>query len=41
MEPDKIQKVEMNLDRPFIYVISDDAGVPLFVGVVNNPAAGK
>ena len=31
---------EMIFDRPFIYVISDDAGVPLFVGVVNNPLAG-
>ncbi len=31
--------VEMIFDRPFIYVISDDAGVPLFVGVVNNPLA--
>jgi serine protease inhibitor len=31
--------IEMTFDRPFIYVISDDAGVPLFVGVVNNPLA--
>ncbi|HHW93931.1 MAG TPA: serpin family protein [Clostridiaceae bacterium] len=29
--------VEMIFNRPFIYVISDDAGVPLFVGVINNP----
>lgn len=38
MQPGE-EKIEMHLDRPFIYVISDDAGVPLFVGVVNNPAA--
>lgn len=31
--------VEMIFNRPFIYVISDDAGVPLFVGVMNNPLA--
>ncbi len=35
--PDSV--VELWFNRPFIYVISDDAGVPLFVGVVNNPLA--
>ena len=35
LPPDDL--VEMIFNRPFIYVISDDAGVPLFVGVVNNP----
>ena len=34
LPPDDI--VEMIFDRPFIYVISDDAGVPLFVGVVKD-----
>ncbi|HHW93930.1 MAG TPA: serpin family protein [Clostridiaceae bacterium] len=37
LPPDDL--VEMKFNRPFIYVISDDAGVPLFVGVVNNPLA--
>ncbi|HZK29053.1 MAG TPA: serpin family protein [Clostridia bacterium] len=38
--PDQLERIEMTLDRPFIYVISDDAGAPLFVGIVNNPLAG-
>ena len=29
--------LEMNLDRPYLYVISDQAGTPLFVGIVRNP----
>ena len=37
---DDREQIEMTLDRPFIYVISDGAGVPLFVGVVRNPLAG-
>ena len=39
--PDDPETIVMNLDRPFIYVISDDTGVPLFVGVVQNPTAEK
>jgi serpin B len=35
--PDDIVKI--TLDRPFIYVIEDDAGAPLFVGIVRNPKA--
>ncbi|HHX30555.1 MAG TPA: serpin family protein, partial [Clostridiaceae bacterium] len=30
--------LELHLDRPFLFVISDPAGVPLFVGIVRNPA---
>ncbi|NMA17210.1 MAG: serpin family protein [Clostridiaceae bacterium] len=33
--PDDI--VRIRLDRPFMYVIADDAGAPLFVGIVRNP----
>ena len=29
----------LNLDRPFLYVIEDGAGTPLFVGIVRNPNA--
>ena len=31
------EEVEFILDRPFIFVITSDDGLPLFVGVVNNP----
>ena len=30
------EKVEFTLDRPFLFVIVSDVGLPLFVGVVNN-----
>lgn len=30
-------EVDFVLDKPFIFVIANDAGLPLFVGVVNNP----
>ena len=30
--------VEMNLDRPFLFVIFDNSNVPLFVGTVNTMA---
>lgn len=31
--------VEFTLDRPFIFEIMSDTGLPLFVGIVNNPSA--
>ncbi len=38
MPPD--ETIEMKLDRPFIFAITGGAGdAPLFIGVVNNPAA--
>lgn len=30
----------LHLERPFLFVISDQAGAPLFVGIVRNPAQG-
>ncbi|MBQ8861966.1 MAG: hypothetical protein IJ021_04390 [Clostridia bacterium] len=30
-------EVDFVLDRPFIFVITSDAGLPLFVGIVNSP----
>ncbi|NLZ99523.1 MAG: hypothetical protein GX924_00580 [Clostridiaceae bacterium] len=33
--------IEIKLDRPFIYVIEDDAGAPLFVGIVRNPQTSR
>lgn len=36
------ETIEMKLDRPFIFAITGGAGVaPLFIGVVNNPAANR
>ena len=35
----QIKKVDMVLDRPFIFVITGSYGMPIFVGIVNEPAA--
>lgn len=35
MPPD--EEVDFVLDRPFVFVITDDVGFPVFVGVVNKP----
>ncbi len=35
--PDQIQRVVLILNRPFLYLITDDAGAPLFVGILRNP----
>ena len=35
MPPDLV--VEMNLNRPFAFVIFNDADLPLFIGTVYNP----
>lgn len=32
---------ELTLDRPFLYEVMSDDGVPLFIGVCNNPAQQK
>ena len=31
-------EVDFVLDRPFLFCITGDSGLPLFVGIVNNPA---
>ena len=36
-EPEEIPTVEMNLNRPFIYLITAQDGSNLFLGVVQNP----
>lgn len=36
MRPD--EQVDFTLDRPFIFEIMSETGLPLFVGIVNNPA---
>ena len=35
--PDENEEIDFVLDRPFIFVIDNEEGDPLFVGVVNNP----
>jgi serpin B len=35
--PQETEVIEIHLNRPFIYVISDQAGAPLFVGIIRNP----
>ena len=34
---DEIPTVQLVLNRPFLYLITDDAGTPLFVGILRNP----
>lgn len=33
------ESVDFVLDRPFLFMITDDMNLPLFIGVVNHPAA--
>lgn len=35
--PEKAERIDFVLDRPFIFVITSEVGLPLFVGVVNQP----
>ena len=37
--PEELPTVEMNLNRPFIYLITADDGSALFLGVVRDPSA--
>ena len=30
-------EVDFVLDRPFLFAITNDAGFPLFIGIVNQP----
>ncbi|MDD6024567.1 MAG: serpin family protein [Oscillospiraceae bacterium] len=36
-EPEEHPVVEMNLNRPFLYMVTSNDGSPLFMGVVRNP----
>lgn len=36
MPPD--EEIDFTLDRPFLFVITGDGELPLFVGIVNQPA---
>ena len=38
--PEPQGKVDFVLDRPFVFEIVSATGLPLFVGIVNNPVAG-
>ena len=38
-EPAPLPIVEMNLNRPFLFAITGVDGLPLFLGLVENPAA--
>ena len=37
--PVEMDQVYLTLNRPFLYIIQDDAGNPLFVGIIRNPLA--
>ena len=32
------EPIVLNFDRPFIFIVQSDAGLPLFIGTVQNPA---
>ena len=34
---DPLREVELMLDRPFLFVVTNEDGLPLFIGVVNSP----
>ena len=36
-EPEELEKAELTLDRPFLFVVTNEEGLPLFVGIVNEP----
>lgn len=36
-EPEELEEVELTLDRPFLFLVTNEEGLPLFVGVVNAP----
>ena len=33
-------EVDLVLDRPFLFCVTGESGLPLFVGIVNDPAGG-
>ncbi|MDO5558694.1 MAG: serpin family protein [Oscillospiraceae bacterium] len=35
--PSENNTIEFNLDRPFIYYVSDNNGTPVFMGIINDP----
>lgn len=37
--PDNLKEIDFTLDRPFLFEIRSSQGVPLFIGVCENPAA--
>ena len=32
------EPIELNFNRPFVFIVQSDAGLPLFIGIVRNPA---
>ena len=32
-----VDKIDFVLDRPFIFIIRSEGGIPLFIGIVNTP----
>lgn len=37
MLPTEVDTIDFTLDRPFLFVVTDSSGFPLFAGVVNEP----
>lgn len=37
MEPNQMEEAVLTLDRPFLFAVTNNEGLPLFVGVVNKP----
>lgn len=36
--PEEMEELDFTLDRPFLFVVTNNEGLPLFVGTVNHPA---
>ena len=35
--PEPLEELEFTLDRPFLFVVTNNEGLPLFIGIVNHP----
>ncbi len=35
--PQEVERLDFTLDRPFIFIIQGEDGLPLFMGVIRNP----
>ena len=36
-EPQEPERAELTLDRPFLFVVTNNEGLPVFIGIVNDP----
>ena len=37
VDPEEPERAELTLDRPFLFAVTNNEGLPIFVGIVNRP----